>query len=131
MPIYSNEFVRVLLDERVTIRETIDRLRAGTLCRAFTLPEREAAIASRLETEAEVSALIAEFSRYGNYPILCPHTDPDGASVIRVRFRSVSYRTEAAGRLSAAHEDRDDLRGHATSGSRADSGAMPGRRVKR
>jgi hypothetical protein len=88
MPICSHAFVRALLDERVTIRETISRLRIGTLGRSLTPPQREAALNARLEAETEISALIVEFSRYGNYPILCPDTDPGAAPVIRVRFPS-------------------------------------------
>ena len=99
MPIYSHEFVRVLFAERLTIRETIDRLRTGTLGRFLTSRQREAAINARLEAEAEVSALIGEVSRYGNYPILRPHTDPRAAPAIRVRFPSISYRAEATARV--------------------------------
>jgi hypothetical protein len=88
MPICSHTFVRALLDERVTIRETISRLRIGTLGRSLTPPQREAALNARLEAETEISALIVEFSRYGNYPILCPHNDPGAAPAIRARFPS-------------------------------------------
>jgi hypothetical protein len=88
MPICRDAFVRALLDERVTIRETISRLRIGTLGRSLTPPQREAALNVRLEAETEISALIVEFSRYGNYPILCLDTDPGAAPVIRLRFPS-------------------------------------------
>nr|WP_294524674.1 hypothetical protein [uncultured Rhodopila sp.] len=127
MPISSHKFVRGLLNEQVTIRETIASLRTGTLGRSLTLPQRDAAINDRLEVEAEVSALIVEFSRYGNFPILCPHTDPCAAPVIRIRFPSGDYRAEAAGRLTNAYQDRADLYGHDAGEPHAHDSAMPGR----
>ena len=99
MPIFSHEFVRVLLGEQLTIRQTIDRLRSGTLGRFLTSRQREAAINARLEAEAEVAALIVGFSRNGNYPGPRPHTDPRAAPAIQLRFPSISYRAEAAPRF--------------------------------
>jgi hypothetical protein len=96
MPISSDDFIPALLDEQVTIRETIFRLRFGTLGRSLTPPQREAAINARREAEAEISALIAEFSRYGNYPILCPHRDPWAVPVIRIGLPSDGCRAETA-----------------------------------
>jgi hypothetical protein len=79
-----------------------------------------------LEAAAEVSALIAEVSRYGNYPVIRPHSDLRAARVIRVRFPSGSYRAETAEGLTGAYADRDDVHGHDAGEPHARNSAEPG-----
>jgi hypothetical protein len=133
MPISSHELVCALLDELVTIREIISRSSIDTLGRPLTPPQREAAINARLGAAAEVSALIANVCRYGNHPVICPHTGLRAAAPVIRGFPSGSYRVETAEEvLTGAYADRDDVHGHNAGQLNARNSAVhgPGRRVR-
>jgi hypothetical protein len=86
MPPYSQEFVRELLDERLTLKQTIDMLKSGAIGHSLTPGQRATAINNRLEEAAEITSLIVAFSRHGNYPILCPSIDSGEQPVIRIHL---------------------------------------------